>query len=387
MMEPRAEPMLPLGRQNAERWMNLAAVVTWTGLAIFAVHRSLTVTFLNANEKRLGLALVSLTLLLGGIHIFTSLGRSRRAWLSIYLQTIAALGSVLAMKAGTLSVFLIIIVTQTTFVGPRHRGLAWMGAANSIDLALRMTFLPLTAALISFALSLGFQLFAFAMSSAVAAERNLSLSLAGVNAELVATRRLLQESARSEERLRISRDLHDVAGHHLTALKLNLQSAKTRSDLAPERIQLCLDLSSELLTGIRSVVHRLRDHDAIDVHSALRALQNQHPDLQVELDIDADLTVRTVEVAEALVRTTQEAIANAVTHGRARQLSIRLAPSPEGLCLSIEDDGQGGPRNAGGRGLEGLSERAERLEGSLRITSRSSQGWTVALFLPAEGVS
>ena len=52
--------------------------------------------------------------------------------------------------------------------------------------------------------------------------------LAATNADLLATRSLLADSARDSERLRLSRELHDVAGHKLTALKINLAALADR---------------------------------------------------------------------------------------------------------------------------------------------------------------
>src|SRR5699024_2029040 len=77
---------------------------------------------------------------------------------------------------------------------------------------------------------IGFQMFAvLVMRYAIRAE-DMAADLKSVNARLLATRSLLSETARDQERLRLSRELHDVAGHKLTALKLNLRGLAGRVD-------------------------------------------------------------------------------------------------------------------------------------------------------------
>lgn len=76
----------------------------------------------------------------------------------------------------------------------------------------------------------GFQAFAMASSMLARSEETARERLAIANAELQAAQTLLAETSRAEERLRISRDLHDTLGHHLTALSLQLDVASRVSE-------------------------------------------------------------------------------------------------------------------------------------------------------------
>src|SRR5690606_12300134 len=96
---------------------------------------------------------------------------------------------------------------------------------------------------------------------AIGAERARD-ALATANADLLATRALLAETARDGERLRLSRELHDVAGHKLTALKLNLAALARDPRLAADpQAALCARLADELLADIRGVVAQMRQGD------------------------------------------------------------------------------------------------------------------------------
>src|SRR3546814_12036878 len=77
------------------------------------------------------------------------------------------------------------------------------------------------------------------------------------NSELRATRALLAESSRLSERMRISRELHDLLGHHLTALSLNLEVAThVSSGKAQEHVRQAHTLAKLLLTDVREAVSR-----------------------------------------------------------------------------------------------------------------------------------
>ena len=89
---------------------------------------------------------------------------------------------------------------------------------------------------LTFGMSMGgFMLFAAASSFLVRSEATARDQLAAANAELLSTRALLAENSRVEERLRISRDLHDTLGHHLTALSLQLDVASRVSPREKQR--------------------------------------------------------------------------------------------------------------------------------------------------------
>src|ERR1700693_4311912 len=91
----------------------------------------------------------------------------------------------------------------------------------------------------------GFQLLAFFAFDALARE-------AAAHAELRAVNEILADSSRIAERLRISRELHDLLGHHLTALSLNLEAAlhRTEGD-ARGHVQTAQTLAKQLLGDIR----------------------------------------------------------------------------------------------------------------------------------------
>jgi signal transduction histidine kinase len=228
-----------------------------------------------------------------------------------------------------------------------------------------------------------FQLFAMLMAwySHQADKRRDELML--LNADLIATRSLLAETVRDSERLRLSRELHDVAGHKLTALKLNLSALARQPDLAKHgSIETCANLADELLAEIRGVVQQMRLHDGMDLHSAIEKMAAPFPRPQLQLAIDETATHVPMLQAEVLLRTVQEALTNAARHSQAQQLWVVLQRDTTQWLLRIRDDGRMASNWQKGNGLQGMTERLENLGGGLRCEHSNTGGMQIEAWLP-----
>jgi signal transduction histidine kinase len=206
-----------------------------------------------------------------------------------------------------------------------------------------------------------------------------------LNAELRATRMLLAESARVNERTRISRELHDLLGHHLTALSLNLEVAGHMTEgRALEHVKQAHTLAKLLLTDVREVVSQLREGDAIDLGGALLLLTERVPALAIHMNIEEPLTLDDAERAHVLLRCTQEIITNAVRHAGARNLWIHCRRDGGQIVINAHDDGQGADVVIAGNGLRGMRERLRQHGGNMTIESRAGGGFRLCLQVPVE---
>lgn len=228
-----------------------------------------------------------------------------------------------------------------------------------------------------------FQVFVAVASMLAISQGRARTNLARANAELTATRELLAENSRTSERLRISRDLHDTLGHHLTALSLQLDVASRLSEgKAAEHVQRAHAITRLLLSDVRSVVSSLRESSKLNLAEAIRALAIQPIDAQVHLDIPETLIVDDTVRAEALLRAVQEVITNTVRHARARHLWIHLARVDNGVVLHTRDDGRGADIVTLGNGLRGMRERFELHGGRVDVQAGERGGFEVRAFLP-----
>jgi len=213
----------------------------------------------------------------------------------------------------------------------------------------------------------------------------LATQLRETNAGLLSTRSLLGEAARDSERLRLSRELHDVAGHKLTALKLNLAVLAREPQLrARPEIDAALALSDELLQDLRALVQQLRRHDGIDLHAAFARLAETLPQPQVHIDVADDARVPGPRQAESLLRVAQEGLTNSARHGGARQAWLSLRVDDGMLALCLDDDGRAQWPLREGNGLTGMRERVEAFHGGLELSPSPRGGVRVCARVPLE---
>jgi signal transduction histidine kinase len=302
----------------------------------------------------------------------------------VLLQGLCALVVTWAFRSGTAAILLIIVAGQLFALYPLKRALAWQVAFNVGLAAIWSLALPWPRILFVLLPIMGFQAFAALTARyAMQAERARD-EVVQVNAELLATRALLDESARSAERLKLSRELHDVAGHKLTALKLNLARLGRDPALANrEEIIVATDLARELLDDIRNVVGELRKHDGIDLRAALEALTRQIPGPRFHIEVEPEARVDAVELAETLLRCAQEGITNALRHGRPGEITVWCGRRGGAIELHVRDDGTAHPQIRFGNGLTGMRERLEALGGSLRVAPAPGRGVELIASVPA----
>jgi signal transduction histidine kinase len=229
----------------------------------------------------------------------------------------------------------------------------------------------------------GFQFFAAYSAHAVRRADESANELRQVNAHLLATRLLLAESARDTERLRLSRELHDVSGHKLTALKLNLAVLARKAEVAPlPELQTARSLVDELLHDIRGVVAQLRHHDGIDLREAMAKLAEPLPFAHVHVHVDDDARVNDAEHAAALIRLAQEGLTNAAKHASSQNVWLRLTREQDLLQLVVEDDGRLVDPVSPGHGLKGMRERVIALGGQLEFGVAKAGGMRICARFP-----
>ena len=206
-----------------------------------------------------------------------------------------------------------------------------------------------------------------------------------LNAELRATRALLAESARVNERTRISRELHDLLGHHLTALSLNLEVAGHLVEgRAQEHVNQAHTLARLLLSDVREAVSRLRTDDAIDMAATLLPLADHVAGLRIHMDMPCPFLLDDPERAHVLLRCTQEIITNAVRHAGAAELRLQYAYDDSGVRVQASDDGRGAESPVAGNGLRGMRERLAAYGGRVDIATRPGEGFLLDIRLPLE---
>lgn len=309
---------------------------------------------------------------------------------SLIAMTVSALAIGHLTGTGIGAILLMVCASVLPWVLPLGQGVFWLLLQNlgmlPVFLA-RPNFSTLDAVL-QVGLYLSLSTLTFMTSYVARRQTEAREELRVVNSELRATQLLLAEGERAGERLRISRELHDVVGHHLTALSLNLEVATHLvTGKALDHVKQAQSVSKQLLADVRQVVSALRGSDTVDIDRTLRELVASAPAPEVHLSLPEPFRIADARRAQVLVRLTQEILTNAMRHARARHLWLDFRHDGDIVELVARDDGRGATEVKAGNGLTGMRERLEIFGGSLDIETRPGYGFVVLARLPLESKS
>jgi signal transduction histidine kinase len=298
----------------------------------------------------------------------------------------SALGITLVSRYSIGGMLLLPVAALLPWMLPTLQGSIWL-VGQYLALALILLAFGADAAdlAVEVGVFFGIALFAYVGSLAAVREKRARDELRLLNRELRATQAMLAQNTRVAERVRIARELHDLVGHHLTALTLNLEVVTHLVEgKSLHHVQQAHSLAKLLLADVREVVSDMRRDDQIDLAEALRTLVEGVPAPAIHLDLPGDEVLVDADQAQVLLRSAQEIMTNSVRHARASNLWIRLSVAQDGLAMSARDDGRGVKEVRKGNGLLGMSERVAALGGKLEIESARGAGFTLHLWMPLE---
>jgi two-component system, NarL family, sensor kinase len=201
-------------------------------------------------------------------------------------------------------------------------------------------------------------------------------------------------AARTEERARLARDLHDTLTQGLTAIGLHIEAAMAnlaQHDGARRELERALDVTRANLGEARRALHDLRGSalGGRPLTEALAALCRQvTADSGIRVRFESTLT-RPLDptVEEGLFRIAGEALANVRRHAQAADVRVSLSGARGRAALTIADDGRGFAvkRARGGFGIEGMRERTRLLGGRFALRSAIGRGTTIDIIVPNRG--
>jgi PAS domain S-box-containing protein len=224
----------------------------------------------------------------------------------------------------------------------------------------------------------------------------LALAFAAQAAVAIENARLFEQAqgkAALEERQRLARELHDSVSQALFGIGLGARTARTVIEQDPARavapLDYVLSLAEAGLAEMRALIFELRP-EALQEEGLVAALEKQVAALKARygIAVDADLgdiPAVPLHVEEAIYRIAQEAMHNTVKHARASRVELALGQDADGIRVLIADDGKGFDTSGsfpGHLGLRTMRERAERLGGTLTLTSVPGEGSRIEVRIP-----
>ena len=336
-----------------DRLLRIGGAITWIAVGIPVVIHGAT------SPERMALWAVA----------FAAFGAGF-AWNALAVESAAVIAMVAILCNGFEGALLVLIAMQLGGTMSRRAGLAWVLVQTALFFAAISFHWSVRPALMLTPPWLGFQL--------------LGLFAFQIVRERAAINELLAESSRVAERLRISRELHDALGHHLTALALNLEAAKQQtSDDARKSVETAQTIAKSLLADVRNIAAAMRNGTNVDLAEVLRPLIGNVPRPSIHLEIRDDVKLHDPESAHIVVRCTQEIVTNAVKHSSAENLWIVIGREGDTVRIHARDDGRGAGDMPEGFGLRSMRDRVESAGGELRVDTHPGLGFEVIARVPA----
>ena len=198
----------------------------------------------------------------------------------------------------------------------------------------------------------------------------------------------------NEERRRIGRDLHDGLGQMLTGIRMLTESLsrKLHANAVPgaDEVKEIAEMISEADEIARSIAR-----DMVQVEIEKKGFQSAVDELcrkiqrmtgvNCVLEIGNDLEIENHSKALHLFRIVQEAINNAVKHGNANNIDIRLSENTHHLLVEVQDDGVGFSSQANdheGKGIQIMKHRARMMGGNLELIRTNQNRTMIRCLIP-----
>jgi signal transduction histidine kinase len=362
-----------------EQWVAVLAWVLLSSFCLYLLGQREQTPFLSSHW------IISAVLFLVFIVCFTIATREQpyrnEPWLRlslVFIQLVAIFNLYYLIPYSVVAILMTICVAQLPY---------YTSIRNSVFLSIPLS-VPLwliyqfgwgdSYAWISAILFWAFNLFSIVTMGTRLRETKALEREQAINRELRATQMLLQEASKQNERTRIARNIHDLLGHHLTALSINLQvaSRKAGDDLKPV-LEKSQSITKLLLSDVREAVSDLRDSAVLNIKESLEALSGSSGDKTVHVRCDNNLNIQRVDIADAILRVSQEAVTNFLKHSNGNKQALAVSRHGNLLKLIIKDNGKVRPIKTG-NGLLGIRERADKVGADLQIEAQPD-GFSIQL--------
>jgi signal transduction histidine kinase len=201
----------------------------------------------------------------------------------------------------------------------------------------------------------------------------------------------IEELTLHRERTRISRELHDSAGHALSAIGIQLKAIQAIMNRSPEKAEAMVvyltNYAHESLENVRRIVHEMRPIE-FEKYEGIFAIQELIKNYQKMTGVNTRLILSTGDYSmnsdqsHQLYRIIQESLSNSLRHGKAKNIQISIQFLEEAIYSQIKDDGLGTSNLNYGMGLSGIRDRVKSLKGTMNIFSEAGKGFEITINLP-----
>ncbi len=215
--------------------------------------------------------------------------------------------------------------------------------------------------------------------------------LSEFNQDLQRYARVADEEAITKERQRISREIHDISGYMFTNIIALMDAAVSMGGRKPEALaELHAAARAQAKEGLQETRRALRELRASDTHRErglaaiykIKTVYERVTGIKVAVEAGNLPPSFGPEIDMAVYRVVQEALTNALRHGRATAVSVLFWVTEGSLQLSVQDDGVGAKEIAKGIGISGMEERVAPLGGTVQAGNAPEGGFRLLVRIP-----
>ncbi|NLJ10891.1 MAG: sensor histidine kinase [Treponema sp.] len=219
--------------------------------------------------------------------------------------------------------------------------------------------------------------------------------LSEFNQDLQRYARTADEEAITRERNRISREIHDISGYIFTNIIALMDAAISMGGRDPSALaELHTTVRVQAKEGLQETRRALRELRASDTHRErgiaaiykIKTVFERVTGIQVSIEAGNMPPSFGDEIDMAVYRVVQEALTNAMRHGRASHVWVQFWIVDDTLELSVQDDGLGAKDIVKGIGLSGMEERIKHLGGTIKAGNAPEGGFKVVVHIPLGAV-
>lgn len=200
---------------------------------------------------------------------------------------------------------------------------------------------------------------------------------------------ITEKAGETKERNRLAREIHDSLGHTLTGISAAIDACITTVERSPhetkKRLEAIAGITRQGLEDVRRSVHELKPDDVESLnleYALIKMIRNINSMTNTKVYFESELGRLKLDEDEenTIYRVVQESITNAIRHGKASKIWIRIKRANPDLVVTIQDDGVGSAVVKKGFGLTHITERVKLLNGT--VTFDGSHGFVVTTRIP-----
>jgi len=201
----------------------------------------------------------------------------------------------------------------------------------------------------------------------------------------------MEENAKTKERNRLAREIHDILGHSLTSITIGLEACVSiigfEPEVAKKQLGKILEHSRKGLNDVRRSVRELKvdmisKSELIPAITAMVLDINECTPTKIDMQISGEVLKLKEDEEQTVYRVIQESITNAIRHGKANHIDLYIDFYKDSIKVMVKDNGKGSINVEEGFGLIHIRERVAMLNGTMKYATNTGEGFAMIVEIP-----